>query len=317
MKHKGIILLLLLTLLGACSVDESSNHELEGSEDKPAEATNETESTEGDSDNQDTEMEVPKTFSHSEYDYSIQLHDDFREKLVIDIGEITDIYYKDESLIKDNVLLGSIYPITVDDWESRDSFEVYGTYAYYSELDSRYYVYMPNIDSPYSELVDEYSEEIPEEYLDYLSTAGTLRNSLLKSNFAFGPMLDKQNIPIELNQNQIAGINISEQMYNDLTEWYTYLETNINDSMTLQEKGSIMYDLNSRVHETYPELRQIPFPTVEIGMNISMAMDLLRNWNEFPYPGEKANSIMIDNTIIIFEQFLVTISQQLDEIKNI
>lgn len=329
-KHIMVVLLLFFVILfaSACSENGSANTESTqaGENKEVAEPkTNSDDLTTADTtavkeESNAEQEEKRKTFKHAEQNYSIDLDENIGDELIIEEGETTTIYYQDQALLKENVLIGTIYRISPDEWNNLVFEEKVNSYVTYDEDADMINMYVQEITNPYSEYVNELlspSDEIPEDYINYNVTKELFLASILDSDFTYGLISTEQSMPKAFNQNQIAGIDISERMYQDIAGWYDALENNISNEMTLDEKGDEIFRILTEVQETYPELRQIPFPTFEIGANITHTLDLLRGWYEYPYFADEPNHLLIENQISVIGQFAEVIESQLEEIRNV
>ncbi|MBM6619549.1 hypothetical protein [Bacillus suaedaesalsae] len=253
-------------------------------------------------------------YINSSYDYSIKLENQLLNKIIIEDGDTTQIWYDDKTLVKDKVLIGKIVPMTKEEWLERKQDEYVMDIVNYDEAKQMVYVFQHNIE-PYANYYteDEHGEFLPPaESLEYDLLSQLFTKSLLQSNFIFGGIDVEQTIQATLDP---AHLEMSEEWYHTLQVAFNDLELvlNKNDKELLAERlNSLISELNANS----PVTNQFPYPSHELGSNLIEAYEQFHWLAEPPYYEDETNQLAIENQMTVIKQYLQTVDQQIKQIKN-
>ncbi|MDQ0157683.1 hypothetical protein [Robertmurraya andreesenii] len=161
----------------------------------------------------------------------------------------------------------------------------------------------------------ENEELLPEEEL-LIKSYHLLERSVIQTGFFNLNLYSNQELPKNLDSNEMVGIEISENMLKDLTSWYSSLKTAMDDGVDNNEWRRLIEKTSKQSNVEYPEIHQIPFPTVEIGANIANLIFEFQSLMMPEHYGDEYARIASENMILEIGNGLKVIEKQLDEIKN-
>ncbi|CAM3863038.1 hypothetical protein [Mesobacillus thioparans] len=325
MKIIRLSLFIMLLIISGCSQakqqDEAQENEVKTV--KKTE-TNNTETNEVEK--EETPAEEEKSFQHSDYKYTVQLDDRLGEDVVFEEdpethGVKTNIYFLDQSLLKDKVLIGTIESKSAN---SREGFMNEGLFTlvnYEDEENNLEYVYSANMEDPYIshyQLNEDGDAYLPlEEATKYFRAMELVHSSLMISNFLNGSIYVNQTVPAQLDSNQKVGLELSREFYDDIQAWYERLNNAVAAGSS-EELYSIREQISTEVREKYPELRQIPFPTQEIGYNIPKSIEALSYLSHEQYGTDAEVKYLNEiNGVMALGQCVNVIHDQLAELENL
>lgn len=324
MKKIMISLIIILLIISGCSQakeeDKAQVDEVIAVEKTEANdiETNEVEK-------EKTPAEVEKTFQHSDYKYTVQLDDRLRKDIVFEDdpethGMKTNIYYLDQSLLKDKVLIGTIESKSANFREDTNE-GLFTLVNYEDEENNLQYVYTANIEDPYVshyQLNEDGDAHLPlEEATEYFRAMSLIHASLMNSNFLNGSIYVNQTVPAQLDSNQKVGLQQSRDFYDNIKAWHERLNNAV-AAGSHEELYTIRDQIATEVRGKYPELRQIPFPTYEIGYNIAKSIDALSYLSHEQYGTDAEVKYLNEiNGVIAIGQCVNVISDQLAELETL
>ncbi|MEK6455811.1 hypothetical protein [Caldifermentibacillus hisashii] len=314
-KRIQFMLLLAVLLLSACSsasVEESGGEETKEKITQDVQPTDQSKKESTEQENDEEENKFIFRYNSNNSSLEIELDKRLKDSLVINVA---DFYYRDKTLLRQDIFLGTITSMPLVEWENQNYWDRDYSFVYYDHNNQIIYLFKPDYGEPYTDYVNELNtnDNVPAEYENYVYTYESLINSLLNYGFVSSDLIMKQSIPKQLDSNQEIGIDISRSMYQDLQNWYSTLNSSIKNEMSIEEKYKVISNTQLEVEQKYPELRQIPFPTLELSVNIVNCIDLLKGWTEIPYRADEANHLYIDNRIKMLRQNLEVVDKQLKE----
>lgn len=287
--------------------------------------TNDTETNDVEEEEIPAEEEIAG-FQHSDYKYTIQLDDRLGEDVVIEEdpethGVKTFIYYIDQTLLKEKVLIGTIESQSANSREDSINEGFFTLVNYEDEESNLEYVYSAISEDPYihnyqlNEFGDDY---LPlEEATKYFTAMELIHASLMNSNFINGSIVVNQTIPEQLDSNKEVGLQLSREYYEDIQMWYERINKAVATG-SHEEFYSTRQQVATEVFEKYPELRQIPFPTYEIGSNIAKTIEALSCWSFEHYGKDKEVAFLNEiNGVMGIGQSVNVIQDQLAELENL
>ncbi|WP_026907574.1 hypothetical protein [Paucisalibacillus globulus] len=323
MKKLLFLSLLISIFIGGCSQTDNATDNLNNNENDIGENA---ESISKDKDQSNSEKEVVEVkndeniYTHPDNTFSIKLDERISDKLTIEDGDReVYIYYNDTTLLKEKVLIGSILAYSQEGWNKKRQENPAGLVLHYEDF---VYLYEANYDyALYSNyqvadnLEDPAAITYPKEQLEYEKDYQLVLHGILNSGFIIGSIELSQEIPNQLDSNQQVGIDIATDMYEDLFDWYSRLDS------ALELKGKegfyeVFPDIYTERQVNYPELRQIPFPTYELSRNIVNALDMIYSLSELAYHEEETSIIYVENIVIGLGQYVDVINNQLKELQE-
>lgn len=301
MKKSVSLFLLLFTLILLSACSNSSADDSKAKKEQDIQSNEQKEK--GSAEHVNNAEEKPFIFQYDNLE--IELDKSLKDSL--DIND-TAFFYSDEILTEQDIMIGTMTSMSLDEWENGNW---NGGYALvYYDHNGVAYIFEFYYDWPYS------NNEFTSQYENYVYTFESLVKNLLIYGFHSTDLKMKQAIPVQLDLNQEYGIEVSRVIYRDLQNWYTTLKTSFENEISLKEKYQVISTVGQEVEQAYPEFRQIPFPSIMLGENIVNATNLLKEWSESPYRAEKASHLNIDNKVEMLRQYLEVIDKQITELEN-
>lgn len=326
MKKIMTPLFIMLLIISGCSQAKQEEKTL-ANEVKAVEKTetNDTETNEV-VEKEETPPKEEMTFQHSDYKYTVQLDDRLGEDVIFEEdpethGVKTFIYYIDQSLLNDKVLIGTIESQSANSKEGFMNEELYKLVNYEDRENNLEYVYTANMEDPY---VNHYQiNEDGDAYLPlgeatkYFRAMELIHASLMNSDFFNGSIYVNQTVPAELDSNQEVGLQLSRQFHDDIKAWYERLNSAVATG-SREELYSTREQVATEVIEKYPELRQMPFPSQEIGNNIANTIESLSYLSHEQYGTDAEVKYLNEiNGVMSIGQCVNVIHGQLAELENL
>ncbi|KAA0548392.1 hypothetical protein FZW96_07395 [Bacillus sp. BGMRC 2118] len=317
MKNYLFIGLLLAAMLTACSQDKVETVK----EDTPKKEVIETEKNEDSKETEEAPSVPTDTFEHTEYHYRITLDQrllDDKHFSIEEEGLKTMIYYDDQTLLKKKALIGSIESVTMDEWNDMKDETQNVSYVLYDEKNGRAHLYISNPVDPYESYyeMDQDGFPFPLDEATAIQKAGALFSiSLSQSNFMYSSVKVPQEIPGELDSNQVVGIDVSEGFYQDFKQWHETLANSI-ETGSEDDVRQTIGNLSETAYTKYPEFRQIPFPTEELAHNIVEGINTFHWFHEHYGVPEEVVNLQIEELVYIQKQYLEAIEAQIQELRN-
>lgn len=257
-------------------------------------------------------------YKSTNFDLELIIDPRLQDDLIVE-EDVDSIQFmiEDDTVLQDVVPIGSIemYPTgTFDEYENRP--EMHTLFTSDSD-DAIEYAYSPITESPY--VTYRNGEEILPEEERFAAAVYLLERSLIRSGFLdFSIYANKdQELPPSLDQNKMAGITIAEDMLGDIKAWHSELKKGMAMQLSDDEWFDYVAAVGSESTERYPEIRQVPFPTFEIGRNISETIFSLQEIEFYPHIyGKKVTRMETENIVWRLENNIKIIEQQLGEIKR-
>lgn len=309
-KYTLISTLFILLLLNGCNQ--------QGHTDGKELVTDTTKMTEtSDTEKESVEEEIAVDSEEDDtitiFDLNLIVTSQLKEKLRLEENSETSICLsiEDTTVLNRNVVLGCIDKISPD---MVDPFEGSGMHnlVYYDANHGSALGFMQAGENPYVGHKEE-NEVLPEEH-DYKVTYYELERSLLNYGFHNWSIQPEQTLPEILDSNQEVGIEIAENMLNDILNWYEPLKEAIEQERKSDEWFQLLDNVAEESYLKYPEIRQIPFPTTEIGGNISRTIFEFQSLNA-GLEEKSFEKLRTENLILNIGNAIDIIQKQLEEIK--
>ncbi|GAM16288.1 hypothetical protein [Mesobacillus selenatarsenatis] len=321
MKNIILSLLAILFVLSGCSQEKSQVEEKE----VVVEKQDSSDADPNQPENEEVSTEEEEASQPSDNTYSIQLDDRLEGQVVLEKDPSSDkrayIYYMDQTLLNDKIIIGTIDSGSSDSIKSSIDEGVLTLVNYEGGENNPKYMYTANMEDPYLEhyqINEDGDAYLPlEEAINYSRAKELVHTSLLNSNFMYGSIMVNQIVPEQIDANGEAGLQISRAYLEDIQAWYERLNSAANSGST-EEFFTARAEVGNEVIDKYPELRQIPFPTQEIGYNISTSIQALSYWSYEDYEKDAEVKYLSEvNLVKGIGQFVEVIQEQLAELENI
>jgi hypothetical protein len=330
MKKVILSLFIMLLVVSGCSQgkqeDKDQKNETKAAVEKTINDTKTNNPETKDDEKEETSPEEDRVFQHSDYKYTVQLDERLGEEVVFEEdpethGVKTYIYYIDQTLLKEKVLIGTIESQSAGFREDlmNDGFFTFVNYE--DEESGLEYVYTANSEDPYInqyQLNEDGDDHLPlEEATKYFRAKELIHTSLMKSNFINGSVMVNQTVPEQMDSNGGIGLELSREYYDDIKAWYERL-SKAAASGSHEDLYKTREQVATEVSEKYQELRQIPFPTQEIGYNIAKTIEAL-SFVSFEHYGIDSEVTYLSETngVMGIGQCVNVIDDQLAELENI
>lgn len=250
-------------------------------------------------------------YKSKNFDLEIQIDSAIIDNLIIEENpDEIQFLMEDKTLIKDNILLGMINIFPRDMSESLDMHNLLKV----DSTGENVFAYFPVPENPYVPYKN--GEELLLEEKTYAKAYYLLQRSLIHTGFLDAGVFSDQELPASLDQNQEIGIEISEGMLQDIKGWYQILKDAMDSRIPNDEWIRLLTTLSDESYNSYPEIRQIPFPTFEIGQNISSSIFTFHEMDDYSIYGEEVARIETENTILSIGNNIELIETQIEEIIN-